>query len=957
MKAQRVSQPSVALSSSDELNDAINQILLCVLRDYVDSWYCLLTSDNVFRTDLHRLLLRITGNVTTSFSEVDWVPFLTETLPSLLTAHVRLYRCMLDKKAQQPDKSHIKLFFDAEVDVEKSICREEVCVSREKEQEHLRRLSDLFLFFMMPTEEYRVPAVRYLSRELLLNALLLPTIDLLSDPDFLNRTIAYLTPSNAYSNEYFCQALRMSDSAEELNVVITQVNDFMNKLRGHDTGGDDDAFIKAQLGSLEYVRKICTIRLRQIHEGVAEKPERLLAYHLQPGERLYDMSFQELMSKSIAVVSFLDFLTSIEKHSLLRLYLNCVSFRESVNKVLNNDTSNSPFHPSILALADTASSMVDSMPSDLEGEVTDVFGDLNDSVEINDTESDTITADDLANTDTGDDAALSLQYTDAIEDLRAFGILLCSNLLRHMPLSVEPLIQRILRTLTSQRDSLDPDIFFDIETQLFNSLSGAECFGEFKRSPQYVHLLAELDLLKEPAESLSLTASLLSSNKPDITTSTPSVDESEINDLSPCNNAASLKMLNSSSSLTGPTNISNNQSNTMRASVNNIGPHTEIYSGEIIRAENMRDNYVVYTIRVTCTSIIDGHTETWNTLRRFSQFDELHSFIVDRCGRIPGLKLPSKRAFSNMNRDFVARRRRELNRYLSIICNPEFFVKYPASRHFVVRFLQPDTWDRNRLQIPVVSALMTSFRSVGNAVMSVPDTLADGFNKIFSGRNLQPNNPLFTNPEFMNSKSFGFELDRNSKSHEVLDMNNVDETPIRTLFNLVEEIFNLNRENAFTRQGNFVILRKVFQTFFGLRVNKIIISKAMDLISTHRLTQLFIYLRNYLWPPEQSNLTLGERDHEMRLRTRVLCRTILLGSISEELSQFLGNETTRRGVARFFNLFQTREFNRRFIHLVLEAILYQLFKPYQTHWESLYTKYLCPLHTGRPCRFHKTCPV
>ena len=31
----------------------------------------------------------------------------------------------------------------------------------------------------------------------------------------------------------------MSDNIDELNVVINQINGFMSKLRGHDTGGDD----------------------------------------------------------------------------------------------------------------------------------------------------------------------------------------------------------------------------------------------------------------------------------------------------------------------------------------------------------------------------------------------------------------------------------------------------------------------------------------------------------------------------------------------------------------------------------------------------------------------------------------------------------------------------------------------------------------------------------------------
>lgn len=36
-------------------------------------------------------------------------------------------------------------------------------------------------------------------------------------------------------------------------------------------------------------------------------------------------------------------------------------------------------------------------------------------------------------------------------------------------------------------------------------LSDGQCFGAFKRSPQYVQLLAELDLLKDPPEQMTTT--------------------------------------------------------------------------------------------------------------------------------------------------------------------------------------------------------------------------------------------------------------------------------------------------------------------------------------------------------------------------------------------------------------------------------------------------------------------
>ncbi|CAH8564065.1 unnamed protein product [Schistosoma curassoni] len=902
--------------------------------------------------------------------------------------------------------------------------------------DHLRLLSDMFLFFVTPTEEYGVPGIRYITRELLVNSVLMPMINLLSDPDFVNRTIAWFASDSAYTSEYFCQALRMSESTEEIDVVIRQLNSFMDKLRGHDTGGDDDALIKAQLGSLDYVRKICLIRRRQIQEGVAEKPGRVLAYHLQPDARIYDMSFQELMTKSVAVVSFLDFLASINKHSLLRLYLNCVSFREGVSKLIPNATLNQNIDPSVLALAEASrmeaitsdmstsiitedlclnptnpidiintdeESLSVSDPPNFEGTQTEVASSLCDNEKdlIEKADSITTSLDEGGQQNTmvinenvkknileksGEDEIVD----DSIEQLRAFGITICSNLLHFMPLSAEPLIQRTLKALTGEPNSLNPNAFTEIEAHIVNILSGPDCFGAFKRSSQYIHLLAELDLLKEPLEQSSSSNFI---SVPSISNDTLPQSQSQslsqpdkmtVSSDSVIHNVSSLSQMscsaNSVEDCTDWKCIENDCSKETKqsglprlseppiiSSTNNTGcgVFDDAYTAVITRAEIMHDSYVIYTIKVTRTILSNAQSECWNTLRRFRHFVELHSFLTNRCGRITELKLPSKIAFNNMSPEFLAQRRRGLNVYLNTLCSSEFQNNHPGSRPLCVEFLQPDSWERGHVEARIVSAILTPFRTVSNAMMSVPDTLADGLNKIFANKNFPTSNsPILSRNDEMMKKSSEFELQESldmslesSKSSDSYDYNVRDETPIRILFLLVDEIFDLHRESQFTRQGNFAILRKIFQTFFGIRVNKMIIAKACEWTSAPKITQLITYLRDYFWPPKNKSLkstALTERDKEMKLRTRVLCRTVLLGSVSEEFAQFLGNETTRRGVSCVFNMLQEERFNRRFVHTVLEAFLCHLFRPYHAHWEAIYEKDLCPLKCGRICRSHKS---
>ncbi|KAL3313057.1 sorting nexin 13, partial [Cichlidogyrus casuarinus] len=123
-----------------------------------------------------------------------------------------------------------------------------------------------------------------------------------------------------------------------------------------------------------------------------------------------------------------------------------------------------------------------------------------------------------------------------------------------------------------------------------------------------------------------------------------------------------------------------------------------MYSAKIINSETMKDNYVSYTLLVTCVSGMTGRSTVWQVLRRFSNFDELHSLIMDKCGRIPQLKPPSKRFIPS--KDFLERRRKELDDYLQVLYQPDLHARYPNMRFLAIDFLQPASYDNRRKAFP-----------------------------------------------------------------------------------------------------------------------------------------------------------------------------------------------------------------------------------------------------------------
>ncbi|KAL5962890.1 Sorting nexin-13, partial [Taenia solium] len=122
---------------------------------------------------------------------------------------------------------------------------------------------------------------------------------------------------------------------------------------------------------------------------------------------------------------------------------------------------------------------------------------------------------------------------------------------------------------------------------------------------------------------------------------------------------------------------------------------------------------------------------------------------------------------------------------------------------------------------------------------------------------------------------------------------------------------------------------------------------AKHLISAKQMAIYAEMFRDVIWPngsqahghsgsgnTEQSPI----RDEAMKLRTRVLCRAVMFGSVAEELASYLGVETTREGVQRLFDLLQQPCLNRRLVHCLLEGVTRLLLPEYADQLNDIYAQ-------------------
>ncbi|EUB57183.1 Sorting nexin-13 [Echinococcus granulosus] len=1024
-----------AISGCHELDVVLNQILEYIIDDYVRCWYAQLTSESEFPGQLHAAMAQLAGEVAKRAQRIDWVPFMIEGIPNMVIEHLRIHRRSLERRSLSNAEDPLKLFFDEEYEMEKPICREDICTSRAKELNHLRRVTDVFLFAIMPEDDYRIVAVRYLIKEILVNGVLLPAVNILADSDFVNQSIIKLCNESAFASPYFIQSLRMSTREDELQTVKERIEIFAAKLRGRDSGGDDgsttpndrnschtefipiqtslfqaegnsgrgrncvrvspqqsfcaehlgdtvyratnlcesdspeamvttihagvlinffepkllyrhrkkaellvpfclffmpiDAMVKAQLNSLNFLENICDSQITEIKRGPSRMPGHLMDAMASGADVLshtmVDFTFDDVMANNIAVSNFLEFLTSINEQSLLSLYLNCVAYRVNSEELMSSITS------STTDATTAPSTTVSNVISDEGDEFGNALGwnESTEQVERLEVEQ----------------HVMSAQDRETMEGIRAFGVSMCNLVMKILPQVPEATVQQCLRSLTTPLESIDPTVFVDVEEELIRLLSSEQCFGAFKKSPFYARAVEELEV-SDLTESPRRFAANNGEEVPD-TTCSSSISSSSSPILS---RAASSAVFSASS------NSSQGAQSQFYSSSSPSSFYADSYSVNVLSGEMVRDGYVVYTLEVTYLSSVSGRRSVWRTYRRYSQFDDLHSCIIEQCGRIPTLKLPSKKSFSNISLEFIEKRRLELDEYLKVLCSIDASGKYPKLHPILTSFLQPEKWERRKALHPGVSSLMNPLKAMGSAIISVPDSLFDGFSKMISRRqpsdrsDVNGNAQTTTAATSSTNSRFSTSSDTYTSNLFILDQTDSDNIPFRLLFMLVDEVFSLQRKTQLFRRGALTILRNIVQTFFGDIMNRRIVEKAKHLISAKKIATYAEMFRDVVWPNgSQVNGRSGNgdteeppiRDEAMKLRTRVLCRAVMFGSVAEELASYLGVETTREGVQRVFDLLQQPCLNRRLVHCLLEGVTRLLLPEYADQLNDIYAQDNC----------------
>ncbi|CAG0880415.1 unnamed protein product [Darwinula stevensoni] len=874
------------LTGSYIIDEPLRDIIQYTIRDYVQTWYHHISPDTEFPEALESLAQKVIIALANRSKEVDWIPYLTKRFVDDIATHLRLFK--QSRQAHIASKGERELtehFFDHEFLLEKCLCRDLICTREEVEQQYLREISEVLLYLTLPPEDFPCKTLRFLLRELLVSAILLPTVRLLSDPDYLNQIIIWLCKAVPITNEAFLTAMRMTDRCDELAAVLEKVNSETSLLRSQDSGGEADAEIKQQLSSLSYVKRLLESRIHRLREGGVNQDGYSLPYgcdwnrYLHGGVRLVSLSLDTLLKNNIALTCFIEFLHTMSAQHYIFLYLNIEGWKVSAEQVIQ---------------------------------------------EV-----------DLACLQGGDAKKPKVDRASELEKMRQPALQIYHQYLSDKASPKVKLDDTLVRQLYQKLQCEVPrETWFDgIQHILKEKLADEPFLPSFRRSPNYIKLLAELDLLKDGCRSdeedsasleelsLSDTGSIASGGTPEDALSIEDKDltHSFVPVMSPPlihEGAPSLQV-----EITNYTVV-----------LDSPKPYA-LYEVTVKKVEPQGNGQMQELV--------------WRIFRRYSDFYDFHQVVVEKMKVIleyvdvpfqfPSLNalyFPAKKTFNNLKRNFLRTRLLELNRYLQTLASKEFQKAHPGLSDRLIQFLEGSYEQRGMVERMVIMPLKHGVKTMGQAITAVPgtvlqtvDDMVEGINKVFSRPSKGP-----------------AALAQDMRVAASLEHHDEETIPLRILLLVFNEVFDMRNQEAWLRKRLVAVAHHLVNVMFGDIYNRRILEFIDWATSSEQVALYLKNFRNSFWPNGSLALPAPPRDKNTKLRTQIAAKAFLFSVIPvlylnplDELKRVLGNDTARRGMLSVYDMFQHPTLNKRLVYLILEGLLVTVFPRNQFH--KLFTEF------------------
>ncbi|KAI0093984.1 PXA domain-containing protein [Irpex rosettiformis] len=186
---------------SAPISAALNEILILVVRDFVLTWYRDISNSPAFPTAVSATINSSLQRILERTSSLDWPALIAKRIIPKVTAHIEQFRqseialrgAGLERRLTQSEELDLLLASRYASrgggKLHSAIGNLSSTFTKQTEENHLRELVDRALPHVLPEKEAKSRALKIVVREIMACSVLYPVMDMLSDPDFWNRSI------------------------------------------------------------------------------------------------------------------------------------------------------------------------------------------------------------------------------------------------------------------------------------------------------------------------------------------------------------------------------------------------------------------------------------------------------------------------------------------------------------------------------------------------------------------------------------------------------------------------------------------------------------------------------------------------------------------------------------------------------------------------------------------------
>ncbi|CAH0557190.1 unnamed protein product [Brassicogethes aeneus] len=930
---KRVQKTDSRVTGSELIDSSLQEILGYIIRDYITSWYNVISRD----TEFPEMAVRKTAqtfaiNISNKIKEIDWIPYLTTRLVDDAATHLKIYKqarakMKLLEKPKSPRDSPVKEknsphklahkrnksetdvswyhgksveikreteknvgnskfysssdkhltledhFFELERQMEKDlICRDKLCTDLTTEKEFLSEIIEILLYILLPEEDFDCKPLTFVLREIFANCVVRPLFSMVSDPDYINQIVILLClRDSSLPSDIFLTTLRLTDNCDELKSTKDLVAKEIQLLRSRDSGGDSDLSIKQQLSSLHYVQKLIDNRLSKMDSLDNAEIMGNLDYIQMENVKKIDLKLDQILKNNVALSYFIDFVSSQGKQLDLFFYLNIDGWKISVEQQLSDLQLNK-----------------------LKGPVENA-GPVYDTIRS---------------------TALSI-FDQYLGDKSEQKVQVKQSLIQSLHFKIRNL------------NETPNELWFDgVQKAVYQKMEGNEDFlAAFKKSKAYVKMLQELDLIQQSnadEDTLSVNSNDSLENQPKSLTDNLTVES--------CQKGGKHARSFSDVPLFASKEVNfqlTSEEEKLKANLEAKKFKTGDFSLTVTVIETgivceKGKTFGIYAISVG-RRYETGYLEEWHIYRRYSDFHDLYTKIKDKYPDLSKVLFPGKKTFHNMDRAVLERRMKMLGSYMSEVCQINVVNSHAGLRELLMTFLEQGDYDRqtggpiSSTIETIVNPLKSGMKTIKNMPEQLINTMDEVVGKVFHPKQVRL-------PEAL---KVGASIEETE--------NNI---PLRIMLLLMDEVFDLKSRNQWLRRRIVTLLRQIVRTMFGDIVNRRILDYVSYITSPKNVAHYLYVFKQSFWPNGAPCEKKPERDDDVKIRTRVAAKVALLSCSSDELKHIIGSETTRRGLLTIFELFQRPILNRRLVYVLLEGVLCTLFpdKDMEKLFQTMHSK-------------------